>query len=194
MDMTSNGKTLNYKIVDLIESYNFHRKLQFSYKVYLYPSSNKKIIIFLPPWGTAVGPCRRHSYRCIVLQNFLDHIFLKKRKEKCKKKSFHRTLVSEANTFRTHFISGNRTTYIQVRQCVSVAPRRRTGARRIVSGPRGAGSLSFPRRPCVGEAPWTAAGPARRARLTVAHCPPAPGPGDQRRPAGEGHQTRLCFH
>jgi hypothetical protein len=24
MNMTSNGKTLNYKIVDLVESYNFH--------------------------------------------------------------------------------------------------------------------------------------------------------------------------
>jgi hypothetical protein len=83
MDMTSNGKTLNYKIVDLIESYNFHRKLQFSYKVYLYPSSNKKIIIFLPLWGTAVGPCRRpHSDRCIVLQNFFGpYIFQKKERK-----------------------------------------------------------------------------------------------------------------
>jgi hypothetical protein len=26
MNMTSNGKTLNYKIVDLVESYNFHIK------------------------------------------------------------------------------------------------------------------------------------------------------------------------
>jgi hypothetical protein len=26
MKMTSNGKTLNYKVVDLIESYNFHIK------------------------------------------------------------------------------------------------------------------------------------------------------------------------
>jgi hypothetical protein len=31
--MTSNGKTLNYKIADLVESYNF------SYKVYRHPSS-----------------------------------------------------------------------------------------------------------------------------------------------------------
>jgi hypothetical protein len=26
MKMTSNGKTLNYKVVDLVESYNFHIK------------------------------------------------------------------------------------------------------------------------------------------------------------------------
>jgi hypothetical protein len=26
MKMTSNGKTLNYKVVDLVESYNFHMK------------------------------------------------------------------------------------------------------------------------------------------------------------------------
>jgi hypothetical protein len=27
--MTSNGKTLNYKVVDLVESYNFHIKFTF---------------------------------------------------------------------------------------------------------------------------------------------------------------------
>jgi hypothetical protein len=50
MNMTSNGKTLNYKVVDLVENYNF----------YLHPSLNKKVTIFfkqtvhLPPWATAV--------------------------------------------------------------------------------------------------------------------------------------------
>jgi hypothetical protein len=29
MKMTSNGKTLNYKVVDLVESYNFHIKFTF---------------------------------------------------------------------------------------------------------------------------------------------------------------------
>jgi hypothetical protein len=105
--MTSNGKTLNYKIVDLVESYNFYikftsiqihakklqfferklkteiwiwkliskivywlfdyeddfkwknfvlqscrsrRKLHFSYKVYLHPSSNEKLQIFKRDW------------------------------------------------------------------------------------------------------------------------------------------------
>jgi hypothetical protein len=37
--MILNGKTLNYKVVDLVESYN-------SYKVYLHLSSNKKLQIF----------------------------------------------------------------------------------------------------------------------------------------------------
>jgi hypothetical protein len=62
-------KTLNYRVVDLVESYNF------SYKIYLHPSLNKKLQIsekrmdpyhrapqrraFLPLWGTAVGPCHR---------------------------------------------------------------------------------------------------------------------------------------
>jgi hypothetical protein len=38
--MTSNGKILNYKIVDLVESYNFHIKFT-SIRVYA-----KKVIIF----------------------------------------------------------------------------------------------------------------------------------------------------
>ena len=39
--MTSNEKTQNYKIVDLVESYNF------LYKNHLHPSSYEKYMIFL---------------------------------------------------------------------------------------------------------------------------------------------------
>ena len=39
--MTSNEKTQNYKVVDLVESYNFF------YKNHLHPSSYEKDIIFL---------------------------------------------------------------------------------------------------------------------------------------------------
>jgi hypothetical protein len=47
MNMTSNGKTLNYKVVDLVENYNF----------YLHPSLNKKVTIFFKTdcTPTAVG-------------------------------------------------------------------------------------------------------------------------------------------
>jgi hypothetical protein len=41
MKITSIGKNLDYKVVDLVECYNF------SYKVYLHPSSNKKNYKFL---------------------------------------------------------------------------------------------------------------------------------------------------
>jgi hypothetical protein len=40
MKMTSNGKNFE------LQSYRSRRKLKFSYKVYLHPSSNKKIQIF----------------------------------------------------------------------------------------------------------------------------------------------------
>jgi hypothetical protein len=41
--MTSNGKTLNYKIVDLVESYNFHIKFissEFMQKSYIFLNVN----------------------------------------------------------------------------------------------------------------------------------------------------------
>jgi hypothetical protein len=94
-----------------LQSCRSRRKLQFSYKVYLHPSSNKKITIFLkrdctptavthsgrkrystarllPPWGTAVGTYHRpHGATCIVLQNVLRTlIFLQKKKNVKKEK------------------------------------------------------------------------------------------------------------
>jgi hypothetical protein len=66
--MTSNGKTLNYKVVYLVESYNFHMKftsmlvetkqLQ-NFKNRLYPYSRGKVATIhpartLPPCPTAV--------------------------------------------------------------------------------------------------------------------------------------------
>jgi hypothetical protein len=90
--MTSNRKTLNYKVVDLVESYNFHIKFTYVWV------QTKKIIFFkstgplpswptavagaavplapLMPWGTAVGPCRRPPRRYSFAKNFLDYIFL----------------------------------------------------------------------------------------------------------------------
>jgi hypothetical protein len=75
MKMTSNGKTLNYKIVDLVESYNFHIKFTFirvqtkNYKFFktdwtptavVYGSSNRPNAVrhdgrTLPPSSTAVA-------------------------------------------------------------------------------------------------------------------------------------------
>jgi hypothetical protein len=64
MKMTSNGKTLNYKVVDLVESYNFHIKFT-SIRV-----QTKKIQIFekrLDPTTVAHGgrgaTVPRASYR-----------------------------------------------------------------------------------------------------------------------------------
>jgi hypothetical protein len=86
-------------------------KLQFSCKVYLHPSSNKKITNFwkqtgpllpcptvvgrcysaarlLTQWGTVVGPCRRPPRRQMYsfTKFFADHIFLQKRGKKNEKK------------------------------------------------------------------------------------------------------------
>jgi hypothetical protein len=58
MKMTSNGKTLNYKVVDLVESYNFHIKFT-SIRV-----QTKKIKFFvnrLDPNAVAHGSSRRYS-------------------------------------------------------------------------------------------------------------------------------------
>jgi hypothetical protein len=76
--MTSNGKNLNYKVVDLVESYNFHIKFTFI------RVQTKKLQIFekrldpYRPWGTAVGPCRRPP-RCQMYsfaKKFAGSIFL----------------------------------------------------------------------------------------------------------------------
>jgi hypothetical protein len=51
----------------VLQSCRSRRKLQFSYKVYLHPSSNKKVtnfwkqIVPLPPWATAVAVARVHQ-------------------------------------------------------------------------------------------------------------------------------------
>jgi hypothetical protein len=58
MKMTSNGKTLNYKVVDLVESYNFYIKFT-SIRV-----KTKKLQIFgnrLDPTDVAHGGSRRYS-------------------------------------------------------------------------------------------------------------------------------------
>jgi hypothetical protein len=98
MKMTSNGKTLNYKVVDLVESYNFHIKftcIQVQTKNYKILKTNWTPTVMAhggssrystPARGsvaTAVGP---HDGRCIVLQFFGRTIyFCKIEKKKCKK-------------------------------------------------------------------------------------------------------------
>jgi hypothetical protein len=93
-----------------LQSCRSGRKLQFLYKIYLHPSSNKQKCkflktdwtptvvamavavatvpqVYLPPWGTAVGPAAiPHDARCIILQKIPDHIFLQKRGKKNVKK------------------------------------------------------------------------------------------------------------
>jgi hypothetical protein len=109
MKMTSNGKTLNYKVVDLIESYNFHIKFT-SIRV-----QTKKIKVFenrLDPYRRGHGGSR--CYNTARAPNavghdggslppfpttldvqfykfFPVHIFFKKMKEKCKKKKIFTT-------------------------------------------------------------------------------------------------------
>jgi hypothetical protein len=77
-------KNLNYKVVDLIESYNFHIKfisIQVQTKNYKFLKRGWTLppcpaARLLPPWGTAVGPCRRlPRVRCIVLQIFSQTIY-----------------------------------------------------------------------------------------------------------------------
>jgi hypothetical protein len=58
MKMTSNGKTLNYKVVDLVESYNFH--IKFTY----IRVQTKKLQIF----EKRPDPYRRGPRRYEVLQ------------------------------------------------------------------------------------------------------------------------------
>jgi hypothetical protein len=53
MKVTSNGKTLNYKVVDLVERYNFHIKFTFI------RVQTKKLQIF----EKRLDPCRRHPRR-----------------------------------------------------------------------------------------------------------------------------------
>jgi hypothetical protein len=90
MKMTSNGKTLNYKVVNLVESYNFDIKFT-SIRV-----QTKKLQIFektrpLSPWPTAVAGATvpraiLHS-ACIVLQFFSGpYIFAKRGKKTVKKR------------------------------------------------------------------------------------------------------------
>jgi hypothetical protein len=77
MKMTSNGKTLNYKVVDLVESYNFHIKFTFI----RVQTKNYKFL------KNRLDPYRRpHGARCIVLQFFSDNVFFKKKRKKNVKK------------------------------------------------------------------------------------------------------------
>jgi hypothetical protein len=82
MKMTSNGKTLNYKVVDLVEIYNFHIKftsIQVQKKL-----ENFKTDCTLPLWATAVAGAIvpltllspfPHGARCIVLQKNFRTIY-----------------------------------------------------------------------------------------------------------------------
>jgi hypothetical protein len=85
MKMTLNGKTLYYKVVDLVESYIFHIKFT-SIRVQTKNYKYLKEIGPLPPWPTAVG--RRvptsvpHDARSIVLQFFFRTIYFCKKEEK----------------------------------------------------------------------------------------------------------------
>jgi hypothetical protein len=86
MKMTSNGKFLNYKVVDLVESYTFHIKFT-SIRVQTKKNTNFcKETGPLPPWPTAAGGATapRASYRRGARRRqmysfakfFVDHIFL----------------------------------------------------------------------------------------------------------------------
>jgi hypothetical protein len=95
MKMTSNGETLNYKVVDLVESYNFHIKFTSirvqtkKYKILKTDWTPTAVAHggrrcystarLLPPWGTALGP---YGDRCIVLQIFLQTIYFCKKEER----------------------------------------------------------------------------------------------------------------
>jgi hypothetical protein len=79
MKMTSNGKNLNYKVVDLVERYNFQIKftsIQVQTKNYNFLKKDWTLLLWgtavgrfystmrlLPSWGTVVGPCRRLTWR-----------------------------------------------------------------------------------------------------------------------------------
>jgi hypothetical protein len=58
MKMTSNGKILNYKVIDLVESYNFHIKFT-SIRVQIKKFEN--ILDPLLPWPTAVASRAGHK-------------------------------------------------------------------------------------------------------------------------------------
>jgi hypothetical protein len=105
MKMTLNGKTLNYKVVDIVESYNFHIKFT-SIRV-----QTKKLQILKTDWilyrGVAGATVLRASLppspgaRYIVLQKNRTIYFCKK-KEKCKK---NRSIVVRVTFMRLHLFS-----------------------------------------------------------------------------------------
>jgi hypothetical protein len=66
MKMTSNGKTLNYKILDLVESYNFHIKFT-SIRVHA-----KKLQIF----ENRLDPYRRGPWPTTVTCATVPRVFL----------------------------------------------------------------------------------------------------------------------
>jgi hypothetical protein len=76
--MTLNEKKLNYKVVDLVESYNFHIKFTSIWVQTI------KLQIFEKRLDSYRRPPRRQMYSFAI---FLDHIFLQNWREKnCKKR------------------------------------------------------------------------------------------------------------
>jgi hypothetical protein len=99
MKMTSNGKTMNYKVIDLVESYNFHikftsiivqtKKLQI-FEKRLDPYRRGAPSALLLPWGTAVGPCcRPPRLQIYSFAKFFcgSYIFEKRGKKNVKRKN-----------------------------------------------------------------------------------------------------------
>jgi hypothetical protein len=95
MKMTSNGKTLNYKVVDLIESYNFHikftsirvQKLQM-FENRLNPTAvahggSRRYGTARVPWVRSVSAATPMALDVCFANFFTSHIFLQKKKEKC---------------------------------------------------------------------------------------------------------------
>jgi hypothetical protein len=104
MKMTSNGKTLNYKVVDLIESYNFHimftsirvqtNKLQNFENRMAAVSHGGRSRYSTPARGTVANAVGHggHGGRCIVLQFFGRTPFFAKLSWKNVKKKKNRPL------------------------------------------------------------------------------------------------------
>jgi hypothetical protein len=102
MKMTSNGKTLNYKVVDLVGSYNFHIKFT-SIRVQKNYKFSKK------DWTpTTVGHVSRSLPPSLSFakKKIADHIFLqKKRKEKCKKRKNSKKMFHHWHTWIAYLLA-----------------------------------------------------------------------------------------
>jgi hypothetical protein len=82
MKMISNGKIWDYKVVDLVEIYNFHIKF-ISIRVQTKNYKCLKRDRPLPPCPTAVGPCRHPPRRQMYsfAKKKLDHIYCKEERK-----------------------------------------------------------------------------------------------------------------
>jgi hypothetical protein len=93
--MTSNGKNLNYKVIDIIKSYSFHIKFTSirvqpkNYKILKTDWTHTAVAGatvprgYVTPWGTTVGPCRRPPRRKMYsFANFLRTVYFCKIEEK----------------------------------------------------------------------------------------------------------------